>query len=366
MDFPQWGQAPGTGNQPQISQTGGNPPVPPQNPDTGNYRMPDPNLTFAPDYPFEEPEEAPELRSDRSQSLYSRSEPFWERVYDLPKEGEEYPRDANYWNHPEELADEHLMVVEPKHKGEKWKNYLGAGVVKKLIIVLGVLLAVCVVLYSTIFQVRDIRVEGNTEFPASEVIRLSGLKMGMNTMSIDEEAVTRRIETNRYLRCTLVDVRWNSVTLHVTERVPIVYINHNGMQITLDNRGWALEESLDTSVRYADLIFVTGLNIRHCVLGQAIRLEGNSQMETYTRILVELKAMKGLSLIKELDLSRMDRIYLATHDGFYVHMGDEERIHEKLRSMMITREKVIEMGHKGGTIDVTDPEKPTFTPENLM
>ena len=42
------------------------------------------------DYPFEEPEMAPELRSQRSDNLYSRSEPFWERIVEVPQEGEEY------------------------------------------------------------------------------------------------------------------------------------------------------------------------------------------------------------------------------------------------------------------------------------
>ncbi len=321
---------------------------------------------FAPGYPFEEPEQAPELRQERSDSLYSRSEPFWERIPDPERADKPYPLDANYWNHPEVLSDDRMLEVDTHQRKGRVKMHLGADVIRKVLIVLGVLLAVGVLVYSTVFQVRQITVVGNTSVAAEEIIRASGLKTGMNTISIDEAAVTRRIENNRYLRCTLVDVKWNSVVLHVQERVPAVYINHNGMMVMLDNRGWVLEESLNTDLRYDDLIFVTGMNVRRCNLGQAIVLQGNSQMEAYTRILIELKAMKGLDIVQELDLARMDRIYLATRDGFYIHMGDDERIHEKLRAMMITREKVIEMGYEGGTIDVTDPEKPTFTPADLM
>lgn len=317
------------------------------------------------DYPFEEPEQAPELRSGRSESLYSRSEPFWDRVYEPPRDGEEVPHDPNYWNHPEVLEDDRMMLVESNRPGDKLKASLGSGVVKKTLIVLAVLLAVAGILYGTLFQVRDIIVTGNASVPADEIIRLSGLHIGMNTMTIDEKDVARRIENNRYLRCNLVDVKWNSVELRVTERIPAVYINHNGMLVMLDNRGWVLEESLDTDARHENLISVVGLHVSRCILGQAISLTGSRQMSAYTRILVELKAMKGLPLVKELDLSDMDRIYLETRDGFYIHMGSDGRIHEKLRSWMITREKVIEMGYEGGTIDVTDPEKPTFTPAGL-
>ena len=85
-------------------------------------------------------------------------------------------------------------------------------------------------------------------------------------------------------------------------------------------------------------------------------------METYTQILVELKAMKGLALLSELDMSSMDSIYLATRDNFYVRLGSEDSIHEKLRAFMITRDRVLQIGYTTGTIDVTDPGRPTFSP----
>ncbi len=357
MDQNQWGQPPQTGPQP----------VQPEENATGpQSSLPMETEAMIPGYPFEEPEQAPELRQERSDNLYSRSEPFWERMPDPDRVNRPIPRDANYWNHPEVLSDDGMMVIGEHRQPEKPRLHLGAGTIRKVLIALSVLLAVGLLLYSTIFQARQISVVGNETVSAQEIIRLSGLKEGVNTLSIDQAAVTRRIQSNRYLRCTLVDVKWNSVTLHVRERIPVAYINHNGMQVILDNRGWVLEESLDTEVRYAKLIFVTGLNVRRCVLGQAVTLQGNDQMDVFTRIMVELKAMKGMELVCELDLSQMDRLYLVTRDGYTVKMGSTERIHEKLRAMMIVREKVIEMNTGLGTIDVTDPERPTFVPLNPL
>jgi len=59
----------------------------------------------------------------------------------------------------------------------------------------------------------------------------------------------------------------------------------------------------------------------------------------------------------------MDSICLATRDGFYVRLGSEDSIHEKLRAFLITRERVVEMGYSSGTIDVTDPGRPTYAPD---
>ena len=312
--------------------------------------------------PFEEPEQAPELREKRSENLYSRDEPFWERVVDDPDASGNFRRDVNYWNHPDVMDTDRLLHVDNDTALQKIGKFLGSGAVKKFLGIVAVVVLVAVALFGTVFRVHAIHVSGNTSVLEADIIRLSGLKVGQSSMTIDDEAVMRKIESNRYLRCTLVDVQWNSVTIHVKERVPAVYINHNGMIVTLDNRGYVLEESLAAATGYENLVKVSGMNVRRCALGQQISLHSNTQLETYTQILVELKAMKGIDLLRELDMSSMDSIYLTTRDDFYVRLGSEEDIHAKLRAFLITREKLLEMGHAKGTIDVTDPGRPTYMP----
>ena len=231
-----------------------------------------------------------------------------------------------------------------------------------LVGIVAVIVLVAIALFGTVFRVHAIHVSGNTTVTDEAIIRLSGLKIGQSSMTIDDEEVMRKIESNRYLRCTLVDVQWNAVTLHVKERVPAVYINHNGMIVTLDNRGFVLEESLASETGFESLVKVSGMNVRRCALGQQIALQSASQLEAYTQILVELKAMKGIDLLRELDMSSMDSIYLTTRDDFFVRLGSEDDLHAKLRAFLITREKVLQMGYAKGTIDVTDPGRPTYLP----
>ena len=327
--------------------TGSQPPV---KPDTQGFN------------PFEEPEQAPELREKRSENLYSRDEPFWERVVDAPDASGDFRRDVNYWNHPDVMDTDHLLHVDNDTALQKVGKFLGSDAVKKVIGIVTVVVLVAIALFGTVFRVHAIHVSGNTTVTDEAIIRLSGLKVGQSSMTIDDEEVMRKIESNRYLRCTLVDVQWNAVTLHVKERVPAVYINHNGMIVTLDNRGFVLEESLASETGYESLVKVSGMNVRRCALGQQIALQSANQLEAYTQILVELKAMKGIDLLRELDMSSMDSIYLTTRDDFFVRLGSEDDLHAKLRAFLITREKVLQMGYAKGTIDVTDPGRPTYLP----
>ena len=327
--------------------TGSQPPV---KPDTQGFN------------PFEEPEQAPELREKRSENLYSRDEPFWERVVEAPDASGDFRRDVNYWNHPDVMDTDRLLHVDNDTALQKVGKFLGSDAVKKVIGIVAVVVLVAIALFGTVFRVHAIHVSGNTTVTDEAIIRLSGLKVGQSSMTIDDEEVMRKIESNRYLRCTLVDVQWNAVTLHVKERVPAVYINHNGMIVTLDNRGFVLEESLASETGYESLVKVSGMNVRRCALGQQIALQSANQLEAYTQILVELKAMKGIDLLRELDMSSMDSIYLTTRDDFFVRLGSEDDLHAKLRAFLITREKVLQMGYAKGTIDVTDPGRPTYLP----
>ena len=351
MDTTRWGDG-----------MGGDQPNPPQEPPVAD-------VPHDADNPFEEPDTAPELRQQRSESLYARSAPFWERIVETPGEGEAYPLDEGYWDHQEEVGKDGVMRVETLRPLERLRNFLTSRGAIYACVALVVALIAFFIGRSVFATVRTINVEGNSTFTAQQVIDLSGLEVGMSTFDIDEETIMERIARERYLRCTLVDVSFYTVTLHVRERVPCTTIVQNGRRITLDDRGWVLEISADMHEAPQGLISVTGLDVQHCSLGSAVTLRRQSRLTTYTEILIELRALGGLGLVTELDMTTMDSITLKTSDGLTILLGDETLIHEKIRAFLVVREKLIENGYYGerneGTIVVSDPTSPAYRPPNV-
>lgn len=332
----------------------------------GGFPDPVENADRDPDYPFEEPEQAPELRFERSENLYSRSEPFWERVVELPREGEEYPRDPNYWNHPEVLADDRILHVDSGRLRDRVKRVLGSRALWIFLGVLVVLLAIWMLIYSTFLQIRRISVEGETSLSEQEIIAMSQLQVGMSTFDVDVEKVIERIERSGVLRCMLVDVAMDRITIHVRERLPAAYIEYNGELALLDERGWVLDAGNIGAEKTNKRILVKGFDVRRCSSGQPVTLETPARLTVYTQILIELRAMKGRDLICELDMTSMDSITLKTTDDFIVNLGNEKDIHKKLRAMMIVREEILRNGYcgpvTGGTIVVADPASPSYMP----
>lgn len=286
--------------------------------------------------PFDEPGEAPELRHSRSDHLYDMEDRFWDTVPGKPS-------GKNTKKQQPLKAESHTM---------RW-----------MILIVAVLAVVAALVYGTVFQVNTIRVEGQVHLTEQEIIDLSGIKLGMNTFSIDDDQVERNIERNRYLSFVCVDKQLpDQVTLQVKERVPAAAIKHFGLLYVMDNRGMVLEEYMDTDYD-TGLVLVDGLSVHDCRVGQTIDLTDDVQMQTFTEILVELKVMRAMDMVKELDLSNMDNLFIVSKDGFTVLLGPAQDIHAKLRSMLLTLDHLRGEGYIGGTVDVSKPVNPTYTPE---
>lgn len=290
--------------------------------------------------PFDEPSEAPELMEQRSDHLYNKEDRFWDHVEGSTK------ADHHARRKPHSKAEGHTM---------RW-----------VILILAVIVAVGGLVYGAVFQVRDIAVQGSLTIAEKAIIDLSGIRLGMNTFSIDDDQVEKNIESNRYLSFVCVDKHLpDKVILQVKERVPAATVKYCGILYTMDNRGMVLEESLDTEAE-TGLVLVDGLNIHDCRVGQNIGLNNAKQMQVFTEVLVELKVMSALGQVKELDLSNMDNLFIVSADDapFTVRLGAAENLHAKLRSMLLTMEHLRREGHEGGTLDVSSPVNPTYIPES--
>lgn len=327
---------PGQGNQPWAPTGGQAWQGYPQQPSAA----PTPSNPWAtgPVDPFEEPAEAPELRQERSDHLYNKEDRFWDHVEGSQK------TDRHGKQQPNRKAESHTM---------RW-----------VVLILAVLVAVGGLVYGAVFQVREITVQGGMTIAEKDIIELSGVKLGMNTFSIDDDQVEKNIESNRYLSFVCVDKQLpDKVVIQVKERIPAAAVKYCGILYTMDNRGMVLEESLDTSAE-TGLVAVEGLNIHDCRVGQQLSLNSADQLKVFTEILVELKVMSALDRVEELDLSDMDNLFIVSDEDFTVRLGAAENLHAKLRSMLLTLDHLENEGYNCGTVDVSAPVNPTYIPES--
>ena len=325
-------------------------------PDSGNTGVRDwqKNTWFGPapqnNNPFDEPEDAPELKATRSDHVNQHMGDFWK-----PPEQQQQQQTWPGWTDTRAQAGN---GVRPAVKSKKARP-------KALPVIIGlvlVLAAALVVLRFTVFSIREIQVIGNRNLSAAEIIRVSGIRRGDSIFAVSEEKVRERIQADYRLKFSYLARKMpNTVVLSVREREPCCWLVYCGIMYVLDKDRMVLYESENPADKPIDLVEVKGLQIRsNTVVGQCINLGSEIQKSVFTEMFREMKALGCINSIAEADISDTNSILLVTREGFIVGMGDRTNIHAKLRSMLLVRDELIRMGENDGIINVNNPESPIF------
>ena len=227
-----------------------------------------------------------------------------------------------------------------------------------------ILAGVGIILYSTLFRLKyaNVQVVGVTYRTPQEVVMLAGVKEGDNILLLDEEKIRNNINKDRYL--VFQDMQRDypdGLIIQVFERVPRVNIQSMGVQYTLDGEGMVLEQT-QTLQLTEGLIAVTGLQITYSALGRYITCQREGQLAAYRRVLAELLMQETISQISELNLADMDNLYLVSVDGFTIRLGDGGEMQAKIGAMRAVLGYLRENGRVKGSIDVSAPLNPTYSP----
>lgn len=296
--------------------------------------------------PFDEPEDAPELKESRSDNVNRRTGDFWQ-----PQTG--------YNPTVQPRRRDHTGNGANRQNSQKPKKRPAV-----FLILLGILIAAGLVLRFAVFSVRDIQVTGNSSIPADEIIRISGIRPGDFILSIDEKNVGQRIASDyrlqfRYMLRELPQ----RVVLTVREREECCWLTYCGITYVMDKNRMVLREEEDSSYRPENLVEVKGLEVRsNTMVGQQIVLGNEKQQEILSSLFLHMKVLGCTGEIKEADISNTDSILLETRDGYTVSLGDMEDFHAKLRSMLLVRDELWNMQMHGGTINVSRPAEPIYAP----
>ena len=298
--------------------------------------------------PFDEPEDAPELKDSRSENVTEHVGDFWNS-----------PEKKGYTN-----ASSFRKITESEGRENAERKKARPRTLRVLAGIVVALTAAFLILRFAVFSVKQIIVTGNTTIPAEEVINASGIHRGDSIFSLNEKEVEERIISDyrlqfRYMARELP----GTVILSVREREPCCWLTYCGIMYVMDKNRMVLYESENQAEQPQDLVEIKGLEVRsNTLVGQYINLGNETQQSIFTELFLEMKVLGCIDKIREADISNTDSILLATRGGYTAALGDRNNIHAKLRSLLLVQDELIRLGKFGGTINVTNPEVPIYAP----
>lgn len=300
--------------------------------------------------PFDEPEDAPELLSERSENLNNRQGEFWQ------------PQTTGYQITRDIPVTESRNVKEKDPKQQRRKAILLAGST------LLILFAVALILRFAVLTVRCIDVIGNSTVTSSDIIQLSGIQAGDFILGVHDEQVAQGLSRNRYLVLKYVEKELpGKVTICVKEREACCWMTYCGIMYAMDKNRIVLEEGEDPNiVPPKNLIKVTGLDIRSgCMTGQRLVLNSAEQEQLFTDLFLEMKITGCDKQVGEVNLADTNSVLMTMRSGITVKLGDRSRLHAKIRALMLTLSELERMNMSGGIVNVSVPESPVYSPESL-
>ncbi len=208
----------------------------------------------------------------------------------------------------------------------------------------------------------NILIAGNKTIPASEIIALSGIKTGTHLLELDREAAKQAIEQNPYLEVESIDfILPDTVAINVRERAVTSVIRQLERTICLDIDGRVLDIIGTNGV--SGILMVKGVAVTGCTLNQTIALVDDYQLEVLNMLVTALLDTNQYSSYAEADLTYSVDIWLTTHEGMKVRLGQAVDLSGKLKKVADVIAELYGKGISTGTLIATSADAVTFSPE---
>jgi len=230
-----------------------------------------------------------------------------------------------------------------------------------------VLMAVLLVLVGmgylgyTYIRAEEIAVRGNQKRESAYIVALSDIKTGTHIFNVDREKAKKGIEADPYL--TLEDIEYtfpNKLTLVVSERRGTACFFFKGVYVVTDFNGFILE-SVGESER-PDLPVIYGINVTEFALGARIRTDDTYKQSVMTGLLEELDKHGLTDQVAEIHLEDVNSLAFALKNGMAANLGQAEQVGDKLVWLAGILPVLEQEGHTGGTIDISSPDMPVYSP----
>ncbi|MCI5721034.1 MAG: FtsQ-type POTRA domain-containing protein [Firmicutes bacterium] len=260
---------------------------------------------------------------------------------------------SDNWEYLEEYRDIEFNQVDRQRKKRKKKNYF-----LRLLIFIAIVAAVAVFLNSSLFDVKNIEVEGNRYYSDSQIINMSGAVPGCNLFwGVGSGQIKSRLKEDPYFTDVKIKRKLpDTVIIQVDERAQIGAVTYGDRYIVVDSDGTILRKSkVDPKIT-----IITGLTINKMDIGETIGVEEKNTLNATLNMLSVMQ--EGDMYFKKVDVSRV--IVKAYIYDTLVVKGTTKQMIKNIQSGELQKvvNSFIKNNMKRGTLNLGDNGYMSFSP----
>ncbi len=230
------------------------------------------------------------------------------------------------------MSSEVGLIKEKYNK--RWKRRRMAGMIF-ILASISIALILIFVLYSPIFNIKEIEVRGQNRLDKEHIIKISNIQIGQNIFKIRLSKVGSEIEKEPYIKnaSRIKRIFPSKILIEINERTPIGAVSCMGSYIIIDKEGMALETV--SEIEDKRIVEIKGIKLDNFVLGKPILEEDSEKLEVALGILAMLNdkslLLEDLLLKSDyIDVSNMNKIIMYTDKRFDVTLGSSAELKSKV------------------------------------
>ena len=118
---------------------------------------------------------------------------------------------------------------------------------KKILVGIMLVLMICIgLLFTPLFNLKELEIEGNKKVKTEEIIKTSGFILSENIFKFKLNTAGEAIAKIPYINSVIIQrILPGKIEISVTECIPVAYIQCSGEMVTVDKDGKVLEKKTE-------------------------------------------------------------------------------------------------------------------------
>lgn len=217
--------------------------------------------------------------------------------------------------------------------------------IKWILILALLIVAILCAMFSPLFNIKKIEVQGNEIISKNEIISLSQIQLEENTFKLNKSQIKKQIKENAYIQSVIIVRNLPSeVVIKVEERKPAYLLEYAGSYIVIDKQGYMLE--IKNEKMNLPVIQGAVTSTEEFKVGNRLCTEDLEKLAEILRI-VEIAQVNDIyTIITGIDIENAENIKLIFESEDKVaYLGDSSNMNTKILMIKSIIEK--EKGNPG-------------------
>ena len=210
------------------------------------------------------------------------------------------------------------------------KNSKAIHVIKYTMLVILFITVILCAMFSPLFNIKTIAVEGNKKIGEKEIISLSQIQIEENTFKLNKNKIIKQIKENPYInKVTITRKLPSNIIIQVEEREATYLLEYAGSYVYLDKQGYMLE--INTEKLELPILQGAVTETSELVAGNRLCIEDLEKLTSLLKVMELAKVNELTSLITRIDIENKENIKLIFETKDKVaYLGDNTNLIDKI------------------------------------